>query len=131
MLLRIGNIVLVKVVVEIVARILGIIHLLELKLGLVLLVIVFLLLLVEKFLLHLLIHLLLLLHHLKFFLLFGGGEDHLRRVALADDIERLLNVFQNHLARFFKASDLNLDNFSNGFFVLLDVLDTFIIFYHS
>mgnify|MGYP007038727484 CR=1 FL=1 len=87
--LWIWNIVLVKIIVEVVARVLRVVHLLELKLVLVLLIVVLLLLLVKDLLLHLLVHLLLLLlllDHLKFLLLLWGCEHHLGRMALANDV---------------------------------------------
>lgn len=123
--LRVTNVVLVEIVVEVVAWILSIIKLLVLELILILLF------LLNELLLHLLLvllHLLLLLHKsieiLRFFRL---SEEHLRRMALTDDVKGLLNVLQDHFAWFFKPSYLHFNDFADGFFVLFDVFYTIVV----
>ena len=57
--------------------------------------------------------------------------EHLRRMTLADNIERLLNIFENDFSSFFKTCDLNFDNFSNTFLIVFYIPDAVIIFYYT
>ena len=52
-------------------------------------------------------------------------------MTLAYDIQWLLNVLKNYLARFFKTCDLHFDNFTNTFLVFLYISDAVVILDHS
>ena len=52
-------------------------------------------------------------------------------MTLADNIERLLNIFENDFSSFFKTCDLNFDNFSNTFLIVFYIPDAVIIFYYT
>ena len=51
-------------------------------------------------------------------------------MTLANDVQWLLYILEDNLARLLKACHLDFDNFSNWFFVLFDILDAFIILDH-
>ena len=56
-----------------------------------------------------------------------GAKYNLRRMALRDYVQRLLDVLENYFAALLKASDLNFNNFTNWFTVLFNVFNAIII----
>lgn len=53
--------------------------------------------------------------------------ENLGRVALADDVERLLDVLEDDLATLLEASDLHLDDLADASLVVSEVLDALVV----
>ena len=67
----------------------------------------------------------------RFVLILWSSQKHRWRLILRDVVKWLLNVSQNHFARLFEACHLYVYYFTNTLLVFFNVLDAFIIFYHS
>ena len=54
--------------------------------------------------------------------------EHLRRVALADNVKWLFNILEDNLTTLLEAGHLDLDDLADASLVVPEVLDAFIVF---